>query len=207
MSEITLNELHDLLSRIRGPSITPNDAKLAASEMRRLGSGTLFPLLKNLLADSNAETRCLATLGVFLTDAGAAAELLIPMLNDHDHVVRWHTCGLMHDLADSRCIDQLIVVMQSDPDPQVRNTAAYALGGIGHPRAIPALIKTLESDHEYDEMGYNASSAAATALDDIIGSHHTRIRSDDGMCTLPSSPANRDQLKAEALRVYELSHE
>ncbi len=88
MSEFTLNELHGLLSRIRGPSITPDDAKLAASEMRRLGSGTLFPLFKIILADSNAETRCLATLGVFLTDAESAAELLIPMLSDHDHVVR-----------------------------------------------------------------------------------------------------------------------
>ena len=92
--------------------------------------------------------------------------------------------------------------MQTDPDPTVRNTAAYALGGIGDPSAIPALIKTLDEDHEFDELGYSASWCAATALDDIIKTNHTRIKLSDNLCTMTRTKPDLVLLKAQALEFY-----
>ena len=135
-----------------------------------------MPHLRECLADPDPEFRCATEVAVFkILDAQTAVELLLPLINDSEIVVRWNTCGLLHDLADRRAVEPLIRTMKSDPDPQVRGTAAYALGGIGDPSAIPALLKTLESDHETDELGYTPSGAAAGALDDILRTHHAPL--------------------------------
>jgi hypothetical protein len=94
-------------------------------------------------------------------------------------------------------------VLQGDPDAQVRGTAAYALGGIRSPAAIPALLTALESDHEPDELGHSASSCAATALDDILGTDETRIRLSDGLCTMRGRPPDLERLKRLAREAYE----
>jgi len=92
--------------------------------------------------------------------------------------------------------------MKSDTDAQVRGTAAYALGGIGHAAAIPALIETLEIDHEYDQLGHSPSWCAATALDDILKTNHTRVRITDRLCTMPAKAPDLDLLKAQAMEFY-----
>lgn len=199
----TLEDLHAWLARLRGPSITSDDVACAAAELRTIGPEKLFPRIRQLLAADDPEMRCLASLGAFVIDQTAAVDLLLPLLKDPDITVRWHTCGLMHDIADTRTTEVLIRVMREDSDPQVRNTAAYALGGVADPRAIPALIETLENDHEVDELGHTASHHAATALDDILKTSETRFKDDQGLCTLTGSTPDLALLKSQALAFYE----
>jgi HEAT repeat protein len=125
------------------------------------------------------------------------------MLVDPAVEVRWHACGCLHDFGDERAVPALFKVLRHDPDPQVRGTAAYALGGIGSPAAIPALLATLGSDNEYDKLGHSPSSYAATALDDILGTHETRIRMDGGLCRMASWPPDLDRLRCRAEELFQ----
>jgi HEAT repeat protein len=170
--------------------------------MRSVGAERLFPYLREALNDPDPEFRCRAALAVFYVDTRAGFDLILLLLDDPDSTVRWQACGLLHDMADARAAPRLIEVMQGDPDPQVRGTAAYALGGIGDPSAIPALLQTLEHDHECDELGYTASGSAATALDDILKTQHTRIKFPGGLCTLPGAKLDLALLKTQAMEFY-----
>jgi HEAT repeat protein len=169
--------------------------------MRAAGSERVLPFLAPMLANPDPEMRCLICEAVVLVDPVAGVDLLLPLVNDPEVVVRWQACGCLHDVGDERAVAPLIRLLQSDTDAQVRGTAAYALGGIGSPRAIPALLSALESDHEFDELGHSPSSSAATALDDILGTNETRIRVSDSLCRMaPGKPdLNRLRELAEAL--------
>ena len=200
--EIRPNELRDWLTQLYGSPSNPGQCDHVIAKLRSIGSGRLFPALKGFLSDPDSEFRCLAASAVFHVDPLAGVDLLLPLLDDPEIVVRWHTCGLMHDIGDKRAVQPLIQIMKTDTDPQVRNTAAYALGGIGDPIAIPALIETLDNDHEFDELGHSASSCAATSLDEILKSNHTRIKLSDNLCTMQPEPLDLDLLKAEAMEFY-----
>lgn len=200
--EIQPSEVRDWLARLRGPGFNQNRRDETVAKMRKLGAERLFPYLRDILNDPDAEFRCLASLGIVYTDPKAGMDLLLPLLDDPDVVVRWHTCGLMHDIGDQRAVEPLIQRMKTDRDPQVRNTAAYALGGVGDPSAIPALIETLDNDHEFDELGHSASSCAATSLDDIIKTNHTRIKVTDTLCTMSLTSPDLALLKSQAMEVY-----
>jgi hypothetical protein len=94
-------------------------------------------------------------------------------------------------------------VLRRDPDPQVRGTAAYALGGIGSPAAIPSLLAALGSDHECDRLGHSPSSCAATALDDILGTHETRLRMAGGLCRMAAGEPDLDRLRRLATELFQ----
>ena len=102
-----------------------------------------------------------------------------------------------------RAVPALAAVLRGDPDPQVRGTAAYALGGIGSPAAIPALLAVLGTDNEYDLHGHSPSSCAATALDDILLTHETRIALGDGLCRMATWPPDLDRLRRLAEILYQ----
>ncbi len=158
--------------------------------------------LREMLGVPDPELRCQAALAIFYVAPIDGLELLVGLLDDVESFVRWHTCGLLHDIGDQRAIEPLIHLMKSDPDPQVRNTAAYALGGIGDARAIPALIETMDNDHEFDELGHSASSCAATALDDILKSNHTRIKLSGDLCTMSRQTPDLAELKTQAIELF-----
>lgn len=195
--------LDQWLALLHGPGHQGQEARdRAVREMQSAGADRLFPLLSPLLTDPEPDTRCRACETVLRVDARRGVELVLPLLHDPAVEVRWHASGCLHDFGDERAIDPLIRVLQGDPDPQVRGTAAYALGGIGSPAAIPALLAALKSDHEVDELGHTPSSCAATALDDILGTHETRIRRADGLCTMQRKPPNREHLEELARATY-----
>lgn len=175
----------------------------AVVEMQAMGAERLFPLLAPLLSGDDPEARCLACEAALRVDAGRAVELVLPLLADPEAIVRWHACGCLHDFGDERAVSALVRVLQADPVAGVRSTAAYALGGIGSPAAVPALIAALQADHEPDANGHTASSCAATALDDIVGTDETRIREPDGLCTLADGPPDLESLKQRAQARYE----
>jgi hypothetical protein len=180
----------------------PEGRKRAVAEMCAAGADRLFPLLVPRLTGPDPETRCAACEAILRIDARRAIEFVLPLLDDSEVVVRWNACGCLHDFGDERAVLPLIRVLQSDPDAMTRGTAAYALGGIRSPAAIPALLAAMESDHEWDELGHSASSSAATALDNILGTHETRIRLPDGLCKMAEYPPDLERLKQIARKTY-----
>jgi HEAT repeat protein len=192
------------LSLIGGPGFQGGEARdRAVAEMRAVGADRLFPLLGRMLTDSDPEVRCLACEAVLWVDARRAFELVLPLLDDPDIVVRCQACGCLHDFGDERAVAPLVRLLQGDPEADLRTTAAYALGGIGSPAAIPALLAALESDHEFDCNGHSASSCAATALDDILGTNETRIRLSSGLSKMAGRPPDIETLKRTARELFD----
>lgn len=175
----------------------------AVAEMRNAGADRLFPHLLAMLSDIDPEVRCLACEAIVLVDGLRALESILPLLDDPDVTVRWFACGCLHDFADERAVTPLIRLLQTDSDAQVRGTAAYALGGIGSPAAIPALLTAMESDHEFDELGHSASSAAATALDDILDTSETRLKLSSTLCQMQPAKPDLDRLRRLARERYQ----
>jgi HEAT repeat protein len=173
------------------------------NEMRAIGTDTVFPLLRDKLADPEPEVRCAAILALVLLDSQRAVEVVAAMLADPDETVRWQAAGCLHDFGDERAIPMLIEVLRRDPDAMVRGTAAYALGGIGSPAAIPALLAVLGSDNEADELGYTPSGSAATALDNILGTNETRIKLSKSLCTMRPGKPDLDVLRHLATERYQ----
>jgi HEAT repeat protein len=181
----------------------PEGRTRVVEEMRAVGTDIVVPLLAARLADPDMEVRCRAILALLFLDAGRAIDLVLPMLADPEETVRWHACGCLHDFGDERAVGPLVAVLAGDPDPQVRGTAAYALGGIGSPAAIPALLDALEADHELGAVGHSASSCAATALDDILGTDETRIRVSESLRQMQSGKPDLDRLRRLATERYQ----
>jgi HEAT repeat protein len=171
--------------------------------MRAVGVKKVFPLLNERLKATDPEARCDAITALVFLDAHWAVEALVSMLDDPDTTVRWHACGCLHDFGDERAVPALCEVLRRDPDPQVRGTAAYALGGIGSPAAIPSLLAALESDNECDMHGHSASSGAATALDDILGTNEMRIDLGGGLRKMAGHPPNLDRLRRLAQELFD----
>lgn len=172
-------------------------------EMQAVGTDTVVPHLAAKLADPDMEVRCRAILALLFLDTGRAIDLVLPMLHDPEITVRWHACGCLHDFGDERTVGPLITVLAGDPDAQVRGTAAYALGGVGSPAAIPALLEAIDSDHEMDVLGHSASSCAAAALDEILGTNETRIRVSDSLCQMRSGEPDLDRLRRLATALFQ----
>jgi HEAT repeat protein len=171
--------------------------------MRSAGVDNVVPLLTARLAAEDPQARCDAITALVFLDAHRAVELVVAMLSDPDATVRWHACGCLHDFGDERAVRALCEVLKRDVDPQVRGTAAYALGGIGSPAAIPSLLAALGSDNEYDIQGHSPSSCAATALDDILGTHETRIDLGGGLCRMAPGKPDLDRLRRLAEELFE----
>jgi HEAT repeat protein len=175
----------------------------AVAEMRSAGVDNVFPLLISRLAAEEPEARCDAITALVFLDPHRAVEPVAAMLSDPNTTVRWHASGCLHDFGDERAVPALCEVLKRDPDPQVRGTAAYALGGIGSPAAIPSLLAALGSDNEYDIHGHSPSSGAATALDDILGTHETRIHLGGGLCRMAAGKPDLDRLRRLAEELFE----
>jgi HEAT repeat protein len=171
--------------------------------MRAEGADRLFPLLVPMLTSADPEARCTACEAVLWIDTHQAIDRVLPLLDDPDVAVRWNACGCLHDFGDERALNALVRVLQGDPDAQVRGTAAYALGGIGSPAAIPALLAAMQSDHELDMHGHSASSCAATALDDILGTNETRIKVSESLRKMRAGEPDLNLLQRLAQERYQ----
>jgi HEAT repeat protein len=170
------SKLANWLTALRVPGIKGRDHNAIIAEMRDQGGEHLFPLLLAYLGDPDPLVRSAICETLLRIDAHRAMEFVLPILFDADDYVRWHLCGCLSRFGDQTAVGPLIKVLKTDKDAKVRGTAAYALGGICSPAAIPALVSAMESDHEYDCLGHSASSCAATALDEILGTEETRIK-------------------------------
>jgi HEAT repeat protein len=191
-----VDQLERWLDAINRPTFDANGCRdRAIDEMRAAGAENVLPLLADRLKAADPEIRCDSITALLFLDADRAVELVMAMLNDPDTTVRWHACERLYGFGDERAVPVLGELLRRDPDPQVRGTAAYAMGGIGSPAAIPSLLAALGSDNEYDSQGHSPSSCAATALDEILGTHETRIHLGGGLCRMADSEPDLDRLR------------
>jgi HEAT repeat protein len=198
------SRLDGWLARLGGPEFKGfEDHNQAVAEMRAEGAAQVFPLLTPMLTSPDPDVRGTACGALLWVDARRALELVLPLLDDPDATVRWSTSLCLHHFGDERAVNPLIRVLQGDSDAQVRGTAAYALGGIGSPAAIPALLAAMESDHESDMHGHSASSCAAGALDDILGTNETRIRVSESLYRMRPGKPDLDRLRRLAEERYQ----
>jgi HEAT repeats len=199
-----VEQLARLLEAINRPTYGDDGCRdWAVGEIRALGVDKVFPLLRERLKAANPEARCDAITALVFLDAYRAVEPVVSMLDDPDTTVRWYATGCLHDFGDERAVVPLCEVLRRDSDPQVCGTAAYALGGIGSPAAIPSLLAALGSDIECDMHGHSASSGAATALDDILGTNETRIDLGGGFRKMAGHPPDLDRLRRLAQELFD----
>lgn len=160
-------------------------------------------ILAPYLAHPDGEVRCHAV-EVRLELGGAdALARVVPLLDDPESWVRHLVAESMAGYGDGSVVDALLGKLRTDADPGVRGAAAYALGHLRDPRAVPGLLDALDHDKEFDPLGHSPSSISATALDNLLGTHQTRIHHGDGMCSLAPWPPDYDLLKRQARELYE----
>jgi HEAT repeat protein len=192
------------LARLGGPGfISFQDRDQAVAEMRACSVDRLLPLLRPMLTDPDADARCTACEAVLRLDRRRGVDLVLPLLQDVEEAVRWYACGCLCDLGNEQAVDSLLAVVKTDRDAQVRGTAAHALGKLGGPAVIPALLAVMASDHEVDVQGSSPSWCAAMALDDILGTHETRIRLSPTLRKMRSGKTNLDRLRSLAEARYQ----
>lgn len=160
-------------------------------------------LLARALADADGEVRCHAVDLALELGGVRALPRVAPLFDDPEEWVRHHVIGCMGEYGDESVVAALLVKLRSDPDAGVRGEAAYSLGHIGDPRAIPGLLHALDHDKEFDALGHSPSSISATALDNILGTHETRIHHGDGLCSLAPWPPDYELLKRRARELYD----
>jgi hypothetical protein len=65
------------------------------------------------------------------------------------------------------------------------------------------LLEVMASDHERDIHGHSASSCAASALDDILGTNETRIRVSESLCRIRPEEPDLARLRQLAEALYQ----
>lgn len=203
MESLSRQDIDKWLEDLYLPEDGGSPRERAVAEMREAGIEHVFPQLSERLKSPDAEIRCRAIGAMVLLDAQKAVPFVVGCLSDPEAVVRWQACGCLGEFGDDRAVDALVEVTRSDSEAQVRGTAAAALGALGSPAAIPALLVTMASDKEVDERGFTPSWYAAMALDDILGTDETRIKTSEGLCRLPDGQPDLDLLRRQAKELYE----
>ncbi|HYH63421.1 MAG TPA: HEAT repeat domain-containing protein [Urbifossiella sp.] len=160
-------------------------------------------LLARLLTDPDAIARHLASDLTLALGGVRALPRVVPLFDDPEPWVRQAVIESMAGYGDESVVDALLRKLRTDADPGVRGEAAYALGHVGSPGAIPGLIHALDHDKEFNDLGHSPSSISATALDNLLGTHQTRIHHGDGLCSMAPWKADHDLLKRVARELYE----
>jgi hypothetical protein len=160
-------------------------------------------ILRQRLESSDAITRLIAAELTLQWGGGRVLDMVRPLFADPDAVVRQSVADEMASFGDDSVLDSLRDLLRQDPDPSVRGAAAGSLGLIGNPCVIPDLIRAMENDQEVDPLGYTPGSISATALDNLLGTNHTRIQHEDGFCSMAPYPPRHDELKAAAMACFE----
>lgn len=160
-------------------------------------------ILRQRLDDSDPVTRLIAATLALKWRGSEILAMVRPSFADPDAMVRQSIADEMASFGDDTVLDLLRDRLRCDPDPSVRGAAASSLGVIGNPGFIPDLIHAMENDHEADPLGHTPGSISATALDNLVGTNHTRILHEDGFCSMSPDPLRPDELKAAAMACYE----
>lgn len=116
----------------------------------------------------HVEERARVMEGLALLYKTEATELILRGLQDKSNLVRWVTCGCLHDYGDARAQPGLLERLQQDAHPHVRGVAASALGRLGTPEVLPVLYAVWQSDHKADSQGHTPASQSESAITEIL---------------------------------------
>lgn len=114
------------------------EERVNAIEALQVSPARLFPLLDNALVDPNIAVRAVSAMTVGRVPLNAAADKVIPLLDDSSAQVRASAlyalkrCGRPVDLTP-------LAGMLADPDLRVRSQAAFLLGELGDASALGLL--------------------------------------------------------------------
>ena len=103
-------------------------------------------LLKQVLANSDVETRKAVIQVLTAFDTPSAFEVILPSLKDPDPRVRQVAVSGLGELADRRAVPLLRKRLLRDSDEGVRTEAAFRLGKLGDIADVSSLKKVRESD-------------------------------------------------------------
>ena len=128
--------------------------------MRDFGADPVFvELYRSGAADADAAVRAASARALGLHGAARDAELLVPLLQDQDQLVRWQAAIGLQRLHDPAAVQPLIARLneRTEPDIQVRAAAAVALGQYAQRRVLDALIAALDDP----DLAVNAGALAS----------------------------------------------
>ncbi len=91
-------EIRSLLKQLRGGAAQD---EAVVCTLRSFGLERLMTYLREMLGVPDPELRCQAALAIFYVAPIDGLELLVGLLDDVESFVRWHTCGLLHDIGES----------------------------------------------------------------------------------------------------------
>jgi HEAT repeat protein len=145
-------------------SFVPDARDAAIKTFFEMDQETVIGVLTSLSRSSDPELRCDSSEVLLRISARKTLPIVLPLLNDTDRSVRWHTCGLMHDFGDDRATAALTALLLNDSDGSIRFIAAWALGAVGGATAIPALKQAVALDIGTDPEGRRVADEAAEAI-------------------------------------------
>lgn len=140
----------------------------AMEELRSLPRTPVLEMLTTLLTDPEREIRCDAVEAILRLGDPIGIDLVLPLLKDHDNVVRECVCGLLHEFGDERASAPLTELLLHDKDVNVRGLAAFALGAVGDRQAIDGLSWAQHHDRGIDRQGHSVRQAAMEAIKTIL---------------------------------------
>jgi HEAT repeat protein len=159
------------------------------------------------LSDENPGVRVEAVRGLWrLADPGSG-EVLLPKLEDPDHLVRYYALLAVSELEPPG-FTEAIALRLGDERAEVAAEAAFLLAERGDRRAIPVLCRTLEHrDLAFEAarlLGELGDPAAASALRRCVGrwlvDPLTRLRAAASLCR--AGDASGEALLLQALRSW-----
>lgn len=132
------------------------------------GSEVIEVLSEIMLSDPDPEMQGYAARTLVEIAPERASELIVPLLESPEPILREDICGLLSNCGDEKATMPLMEVLQNDRDADARFLAAFALGKIGDRRAIPALEWARQHDDGIDFDGHRVRNAAEDAISEIL---------------------------------------
>ncbi len=126
--------------------LASSDAEERRDALTRLGAmrrPEASRLAATALFDPAAIVRATAAHAILSLEAGEAASLLVPLLNDRDEFVRRETAYNLGATRSRVGVSALIAALGNDKQSSVRGAAAVALGQIGDSSSVNALTASL----------------------------------------------------------------
>jgi HEAT repeat protein len=139
--------------------------------LKKEGLEYVFIVAQKLLKDNDIDLRCCGAEVLMRIDALKGLPLILPLLKDINPNVRSFICGIIHDIGDSRALDEIIYVLTHDKDGTVRHHAAFALGSIGTMEIIPVLKDIADLETFTDWEGRSVKDQIYDTIDNIYQRH------------------------------------
>lgn len=129
------------------------------------GEPIYVEMYQQALRDSDSSVRAAAVRGLAMHGSPEDVPLILPMLNDPDHLLRWEVARALQRLHNPEAIKPLLehLFERNEPEAQVRASVASALGQYADTRVLEALFAAL------GDRDLNVNLAALDSLRTLTG--------------------------------------